>query len=122
MKDSMIRSTVSPTASKESINRGKNYEDGGLEVVAIKALEISKPVHQVKQTMLPIRSLATFIRIINDRQSADLKNVGAQSRTFRNSKMIRKNLQCQHCSIALVGHAVLGIKLPIPGFGKLLRG
>ena len=48
MKDSMIRSTVSPTASKESINRGKNYEDGGLEVVAIKGLEISKPVHQVK--------------------------------------------------------------------------
>jgi hypothetical protein len=48
MKDVMIRSTVSATASKESINRGKKYyENGGLEV-AIKTLEVFQPVDQVK--------------------------------------------------------------------------
>src|SRR5918994_2047031 len=50
MKHLKIRSTVIATAYKESINQAgkKYYEDGGLEVLAIKGLEVSKPVDQVK--------------------------------------------------------------------------
>jgi maleate cis-trans isomerase len=50
MKHLEIRSTVIATAYKETINQAvkKYYEDGGLEVLAIKRLEVSKPVEQVK--------------------------------------------------------------------------
>jgi maleate cis-trans isomerase len=50
MKHLEIRSTVIATAYKETINQAvkKYYEDGGLAVLAIKRLEVSKPVEQVK--------------------------------------------------------------------------
>jgi maleate cis-trans isomerase len=50
MKHLDIRSTVIATAYKETINQAlkKFHEDGGLEVLAIKRLEVSKPVEQVK--------------------------------------------------------------------------
>ena len=50
MKHLEIRSTVIATAYKETINQAlkKFHEDGGLEVLAIKRLEVSKPVEQVK--------------------------------------------------------------------------
>ncbi len=50
MKHLKIGSTVIATAYKESINQAvkQYYEDGGLKVLAIKGLEVSKPVDQVK--------------------------------------------------------------------------
>lgn len=50
MKHLKIRSTLIATAYKESINLAvkKYYEDGGLDVLAIKGLEVSKPADQVK--------------------------------------------------------------------------
>jgi maleate cis-trans isomerase len=64
MKHLEIRSTVIATAYKETINQAvkKYYEDGGLEVLAIKELEVSKPVEQVScRIMPPIRLRASFI-------------------------------------------------------------
>ncbi len=50
MKHLEIRSTVIATAYEETINQAvkKYYEDGGVNVLAIKGLEVSKPVDQVK--------------------------------------------------------------------------
>jgi maleate cis-trans isomerase len=50
MKHLEIGSTVIATAYKETTNQAvkKYYEDGGVNVLAIKGLEVSKPVDQVK--------------------------------------------------------------------------
>jgi hypothetical protein len=50
MKHLEIRSTVIATAYKETINQAvkKYYEDGGVNVLAIKGLEVARPVEQVK--------------------------------------------------------------------------
>ena len=50
LKHLKVKSTVIATAYKESINQAvkKYYEDGGIKVLAIKGLEVSKPVDQVK--------------------------------------------------------------------------
>jgi maleate cis-trans isomerase len=50
MKHLEIRSTVTATAYKETINQAvkKYYEDGGVNVLAIKDLEVARPVEQVK--------------------------------------------------------------------------
>ncbi len=66
MKHLKIRSTVITTAYKESINQAvkKYYEDGGLEVLAIKGLEVSKSVDQVKLPDYASYKLASFMRSI----------------------------------------------------------
>ena len=45
-----VRTTVITTAYRQAINESvkKYYEDGGLQVLEIKGLEVSKPVDQVK--------------------------------------------------------------------------
>ena len=50
LKSLRVRTTVIATAYKETINQAvkKYYEDGGVKVLAIKGLEVSKPVDQVK--------------------------------------------------------------------------
>ena len=50
LKHLNVRTTVIATAYKKAINQAvkKYYEDGGLEVVDIEGLEVSKPVDQVK--------------------------------------------------------------------------
>jgi maleate cis-trans isomerase len=50
MKHLKSRSTIIATAYKETINQAvkQYYEDGGLDGLAIKGLEVSKPVDQVK--------------------------------------------------------------------------
>jgi maleate cis-trans isomerase len=50
MKHLEIGSTLIATAYKETINQAvkKYYEDGGVNVLAIKGLEVAKPVDQVK--------------------------------------------------------------------------
>jgi maleate isomerase len=50
LKHLKVRTTVIATAYKETINQAvkRYYEDGGVQVLAIKGLEVSKPVDQVK--------------------------------------------------------------------------
>jgi maleate cis-trans isomerase len=50
LKHLEVRTTVIATAYKENINQAvkKYYEDGGVKVLAIKGLEVSKPVDQAK--------------------------------------------------------------------------
>jgi maleate cis-trans isomerase len=50
MKHLEIGSTLIATAYKETINQAvkKYYEDGGVNVLAIKGLEVARPVEQVK--------------------------------------------------------------------------
>ena len=50
LKHLQVKNTVIATAYKKSINQAvkKYYDDGGVEVLAIKGLEVSKPVDQVK--------------------------------------------------------------------------
>jgi maleate cis-trans isomerase len=50
LKHLKVDSTVIATAYRENINQAvkKYYEDGGVEVLAIKGLEVSRPVDQAK--------------------------------------------------------------------------
>ena len=50
LKHLNVRTTLIATAYKKTINQTvkKYYEDGGVEVVDIEGLEVSKPVDQVK--------------------------------------------------------------------------
>jgi maleate cis-trans isomerase len=64
MKHLEIRSTVIATAYKETINQAvkKYYEDGGLEVLAIKGLEFPNPWNRSScRIMPPIKLRASFI-------------------------------------------------------------
>jgi maleate cis-trans isomerase len=55
MKHLEIRSTLIATAYKETINQAvkKYYEDGGVNVLAIKGLEVARPVEQVSFRIMP---------------------------------------------------------------------
>jgi maleate cis-trans isomerase len=64
MKHLEIRSTVIATAYKETINQAvkKYYEDGGLEVLAMKGLEFPNPWNRSScRIMPPIKLRASFI-------------------------------------------------------------
>jgi maleate cis-trans isomerase len=126
MKHLEIRSTVIATAYKETINQAvkKYYEDGGLEVLAIKGLEVSKPVEQVK---LPDYASYKVARELY-RQHSTTDSVLIQGR-WRSVAYIQEleddtqkpAVSSTAASLWWVMH-VLGIKVPIPRFGKLLRG
>ncbi|MCE3239533.1 MAG: Decarboxylase [Deltaproteobacteria bacterium] len=126
MKHLEIRSTVIATVYKETINQAvkKYYEDGGLEVLAIKGLEVSKPVEQVK---LPDYASYEVARELY-RQHSTTDSLLIQGR-WRSVAYIQEleddtqkpALSSTAASLWWVMH-VLGIKVPIPRFGKLLRG
>ena len=126
MKHLEIRSTVIATVYKETINQAvkKYYEDGGLEVLAIKGLEVSKPVEQVK---LPDYASYEVARELY-RQHSTTDSLLIQGR-WRSVAYIQEleddtqkpALSSTAASLWWVMH-VLGIKVPIPRFGKLLHG
>lgn len=119
MKHLKIRSTVVATAYKESINQPvKQYhEDGGVEVLAIKGLEVSKPVDQVKlpdyaSYKVAARALSSPPR---HRQSTDSRTL-ALRRLHPGTR--RRHAKARGIQTA---GSPLGIKVPTPGFRKLLR-
>lgn len=126
MKHLKIRSTVIATAYKETINQAvkKYYEDGGLDVLAIKGLEVSKPVDQAK---LPDYASYKVARELY-RQHPDADSLLIQGR-WRSVAYVQELeddtekpvISSTAASLWWVMH-VLGIKVPIEGFGKLLRG
>jgi maleate isomerase len=126
MKHLNIRSTIIATAYKESINQSvkKYYEDGGLDVLAIKGLEVAKPVDQVK---LPdYASYKVDRELYRLHPAADSLLIQGRWRSVAYVQELEDDTQkpavsSTAASLWWVMH-VLGIKVPIPGFGKLLRG
>ena len=126
MKHLKVRSTVIATAYKESINQAvkKYYQDGGLEVLAIKGLEVSKPVDQVK---LPDYSSYKVAReLFKQHPEVDGMLLQGRWRTVAYAQELeddtgRPAVSSTAASLWWVMH-VLGIKVPIEGYGRLLRG
>jgi maleate cis-trans isomerase len=126
MKHLEIRSTVIATAYKETINQAvkKYYEDGGLEVLAMKGLEVSKPVEQVK---LPdYASYKVARELYRQHSTTDSVLIQGRWRSVAYIQELEEDRQkpavsSTAASLWWVMH-VLGIKVPIPRFGKLLRG
>ena len=126
MKHLKIRSTIIATAYKESINQAvkKYYEDGGLDVLAIKGLEVSKPVDQVKLPDYASYKVARELYRLHP--AADSLLIQGRWRSVAYVQELEDDTQkpavsSTAASLWWVMH-VLGIKVPIPGFGKLLRG
>jgi maleate isomerase len=126
MKHLEIRSTVIATAYKEAINQSvkKFYEDAGLNVLAIMGLEVSKPVDQVK---LPDYASYKLARELNRRYPVtDSLLIQGRWRSVAYVQELEDDthkpvISSTAASLWWVMH-VLGIKVPIHGFGKLLRG
>jgi maleate isomerase len=126
MKHLKVRSTVIATAYKESINQTvkKYYEDGGLEVLAIKGLEVVKPVDQAK---LPDYSSYKVAReLFKQHPNVDSVLLQGRWRTVAYAQELeddtgRPAVSSTAASLWWVMN-VLGIKVAINGFGRLLRG
>jgi maleate isomerase len=126
LKHLEVRTTVIATAYKETINQAvkKYYEDGGLNVLAIKGLEVAKPVDQVK---LP--DYASY-KVARDlfRQHPEVDSLLIQGR-WRSVAYVQELeedtdkpvVSSTAASLWWVMKA-LGIKAPIENYGKLLRG
>ena len=120
-----VRSTVIATAYKKSINHAvkKYYEDGGLEVVAIEGLEVSKPVDQVK---LPEYSSYTVARNLFLRHpSVDSLLIQGRWRSVGYVQELENDTQKPVVSSTAAAlwwvMQTLAIKARITGYGKLLN-
>jgi maleate isomerase len=121
-----VGTTAIATAYKETINQAvkKYYQDGGSKVVAIKGLEVSKPVDQAK---LPDYASYKVARELF-RQHPDVESLLIQGR-WRSVAYIQE-LEDETGKPVISSTAaslwwvlqVLGMKPRIEGFGKLLRG
>src|SRR5687768_17985536 len=126
MKHLEIRSTVIATAYKETINQAvkKYYEDGGMEVLAIKGLEVSKPVDQVK---LPdYASYKVARELFLQHPGVDSLLIQGRWRSVAYVQELENDtgkpvVSSTAASLWWVMNT-LSMKTPIDGFGKLLRG
>ena len=126
LKHLNVRTTVIATAYKETINRAvkKYYEDGGLKVLAIKGLEVSKPVDQVKLPDYASYKVARELFL----QHPDVDSLLIQGR-WRSVAYVQELeddtgkpvVSSTAASLWWVMHA-LGMKASIEGYGKLLHG
>lgn len=125
MKHLKIRTTVIATAYKISINElvKKYYEDGGVQVLAIKGLEVSKPVDQAK---LPDYSSYKVAReLFKQNPNTDSLLLQGRWRTVAYTQELeddtgRLAVSSTAASLWWVMR-VLGMRVPVPGFGQLLR-
>ena len=126
LKHLEVRTTVVATAYKETINQAvkKYYEDGGVEVLAIKGLEISKPVDQAK---LPDYASYKVARELF-REYGDADSLLIQNR-WRSVAYVQeleddtgKPVVSSTAASLWWVLQTLGMKSPIEGFGKLLGG
>jgi len=126
LKHLKVRTTAIATAYKESINQAvkKYYEDGGLKVVGIKGLEVSKPVDQVKLPDYASYKVARELFL----QNPDVDSLLIQGR-WRSVGYVQELendtgkpvVSSTAASLWWVMNA-LGIKPAIGNYGKLLRG
>lgn len=125
LKHLNVRSTVIATAYKEAINHSvkKYYEDGGLQVLAIKGLEVAKPVDQVK--LADYASYKVARELFRVHPNVDSLLIQGRWRSVAYVQELEDDTQkpvvsSTAASLWWVMHA-LGIKAPIAGFGTLLR-
>ena len=102
----------------------KYYEDGGLKVLAIKGLEVAKPVDQVKLPDYASYRVARELFL----QHRDVDSVLIQGR-WRSVAYVQE-LEDETGKLVVSSTAAslwwvmktLGMRTPIAGFGKLLQG
>jgi maleate isomerase len=126
LKHLRVRTTVIATAYKETINQAvkKYYEDGGVEVLAIKGLDVSKPVDQAK---LPdYASYKVARELFREHPDADSLLIQGRWRSVAYVQELEDDTGKPVVSSTAASLwwvlQVLGMKPPIEGFGKLLRG
>jgi maleate cis-trans isomerase len=120
-----VKTTVIATAYKESINQAvkKYYEDGGVKVLAIRGLEVSKPVDQVK---LPDYSSYKVARALF-RQYPEVDSLLLQGRWRTVAYVQELESDTQRPVVSSTAASlwwalkVLAMKIPITGFGRLLN-
>ena len=125
LKHLKVRTTVIATAYKETINQAvkKYYEDGGLKVLAIKGLEVAKPVDQVKLPDYASYKVARDLFLAHPEVDSLLiqgrwRSVGyVQELEDDTGKPV---VSSTAASLWWVMNT-LGIKAPIENYGKLLR-
>ena len=125
LKSLQVRTTVIATAYKKTINQAvkKYYEDGGLQVLDIEGLEVSKPVDQVK---LPEYASYKIARNLFQRHRAvDSLLIQGRWRSVAYVQDLEDDTQkpavsSTAASLWWVMHT-LGIKARITGYGKLLN-
>ncbi len=119
------RKIVIATAYKESINQAvkRYYEDSGLEVVAIRGHNVTKPVEQVK---LPEDTSARVGQKLFD-EHPETDAVLLQGRWPSVACVERLELELGRPVVATVAASLwwvlraLAMKEPIQGYGQLLR-
>lgn len=126
LKHLKARTTVIATAYKEEINQAvkKYYEDGGVEVLAIKGLEVSKPVDQAK---LPDYASYKVARdLFRAHPGVDSLLIQGRWRSVAYVQELEEDTGKEVVSTTAASLwwvlQVLGMKPPIEGFGRLLRG
>lgn len=126
LKHMKARTTVIATAYKDSINQAvkKYYEDGGVKVVAIKGLEVSKPVDQVK---LPDYASYKVARELYLRHpQVDSLLIQGRWRSVAYVQELEDDTQKTVISSTAASlwwvMQVLGMNPSIEHYGKLLRG
>lgn len=125
LKHLQARTTVIATAYKETINRAvkQYYQDGGLEVLAIKGLEVAKPVDQVK---LPdYASYKVARELFREHPEADSLLIQGRWRSVAYVRELEEDtgkpaVSSTAASLWWVMRA-LGIKTSIENYGALLR-
>lgn len=120
-----VRSTVIATAYKETINQAvaQYYQGGGLQVLAIKGLEVSKPVDQVKLADYASYKLAR--ELFRSCPAVDSLLIQGRWRSVAYIQELENDTGKPVVSSTAASlwwvMKVLGIKSPIEGYGKLLR-
>jgi maleate isomerase len=121
-----VRTTVIATAYKETINHAvrKYYQDGGLEVLGIKGLEVSKPVDQVKLPEYASYKLAR--ELLRDHPEVDSLLIQGRWRSVAYVQELEDDsgkpvVSSTAASLWWVMQA-LRMKPSIENYGKLLRG
>jgi len=125
LKSLKVRSTVIATAYKESINQAvkKYYQDGGLEVLAIDGLEVSRPVDQVK---LPeYASYKVARELFRQYPKADSLLIQGRWRSVAHVQELEDDTERPVVSSTAASLwwvlKALGMRIPINGYGQLLR-
>ena len=124
LKHLNIKNTVIATAYKETINQAvkKYYEDGGIQVLAIKGMEVSKPVDQVK---LPDYASYKVARELF-RQHTDAECLLLQGRWRTVAHIQELEDDTERPVVASTAASLwwvmktLGMRIPIQGYGRLL--
>ena len=124
LKHLRVKTTVVATAYKKSINQAvkKYYDDAGIQVLAIKGLEVAKPVDQVK---LPDYASYKVGREFF-REDSDVESLLLQGRWRTVAYVEQLENDTGRPVISSTAASLwwvlktLGMKVPIKGYGRLL--